>query len=57
MMSSAPTPRPRVGIDFGTTNSVVVVATPDGGTHTTRFAFPAGFGSTGTRLGGGKCRM
>lgn len=40
MMSSAPTPRPRVGIDFGTTNSVVVVATPDGGTHTTRFAFP-----------------
>lgn len=40
MISPAPALRPRVGIDFGTTNSVVVIATPDGETHTTRFIFP-----------------
>ncbi|NVN13709.1 Hsp70 family protein, partial [Nguyenibacter vanlangensis] len=40
MSSTAPSPRARIGIDFGTTNSVVVVATPDGGTRTARFAFP-----------------
>ncbi|MBB2160973.1 Hsp70 family protein [Gluconacetobacter sacchari] len=39
MLSPATAPRPRVGIDFGTTNSVVVIATPNGETHTVRFAF------------------
>ncbi|AOX19249.1 Hsp70 family protein [Kozakia baliensis] len=31
--------RPRVGIDFGTTNSVVVLALPNGETQTLRFTF------------------
>lgn len=44
MSSTAPnTPlrnRTWIGIDFGTTNSVVVIAGPDGHTRTTRFSFP-----------------
>lgn len=36
----SPTTPTRIGIDFGTTNSVVVIATPDGRTHTARFAPP-----------------
>jgi hypothetical chaperone protein len=36
----SPTARTRIGVDFGTTNSVVVIATPDGGTRTARFVFP-----------------
>jgi len=40
-MSSVTLPNTlRLGIDFGTTNSVIVLATPDGETKTIRFSFP-----------------
>lgn len=38
--ASASTNRLKLGIDFGTTNSVVVLAHPDGKTETLRFRFP-----------------
>ncbi|MCP1269342.1 Hsp70 family protein [Acetobacter cerevisiae] len=39
-MTTTPSNSLKIGLDFGTTNSVVVLAHPDGRTETARFTFP-----------------